>query len=339
MPPKKKVLFDDATEEAGDISIATRLTTNAKFAEKYESKKRKQDLARARELGFDPVANDAAAASSTDESEDDGAALTADLDARVRATIEMIRKKDPRVYDSKVAFFSEKDEAETDAPVPDNAEEASAPMPKKAKKAKKLTGKDVLREQLLDAVARGAEDAFEEDEEDVEDAAARRRRLAEESRPARAYDAEQEALRRAFLETVNQDAALVTKSADDDSGTGEDDGLLRARPKKEKKKSKKAAAAGEKEEGDESDEETREELKRHLQAKVGSPVCSLAKPPMARTELPAAGWQGHRRTRGRARRPRGVPLCLHAHAGVARRRGRGAHDGLGPCRGRRRSGR
>lgn len=286
MPPKKKVLFDDAAEAAGETSASTRLTTNAKFAEKYESKKRKQDLARARELGFDP-ANDAAADSSTDESEDDGAALTADLDARVRATIDMIRKKDPRVYDSKVAFFSEKDEAEpegTDAPVPDDAEESSAPMPKKAKKAKKLTGKDVLREQLLDAVARGAEDAFEQDEEDLEDAAARRRRLAEESRPARAYDAEQEALRRAFLETVNQDAALVTKSADDDSGAGGDDGLLRARPKK-KKKSKKAAAAGEREDGDESggDEVTREELKRHLLAKVGSPACSLAELPMART--------------------------------------------------------
>lgn len=257
----KQSLFEDEQEET---TAATRLAVNSKFAERYESKKRKQDLARARELGLDPATTEPAP-SSDEESEDDGAALTADLDAQVRQTIDLIRKKDPRVYDPAVTFFPESGTAKDDADEDDGAAK------KKSKKQKKVTGKDVLREQLLDAVARGAEDAFEEDDEDL--GAAAKRRGAADERPAKAYDAEQEALRRAFLETVSKDAALAAA----DEGAGDAEGLLQERPKKKEssKKGRKAAAAeaatdegGAGGGGEAPPLVSRDELKRHLLAKV-----------------------------------------------------------------------
>lgn len=264
--PQKQALFG---EDEPETTAATRLTTNTKFAERYEAQKRKQDLARARELGFDPTT--AGEASSSEESEDDGAALTADLDARVRATIDLIRKKDPRVYDPSVAFFP----ADADAPGEDEADgvaAATAAPEQKAsskKKERKKTGKDVLREQLLDAVARGAEDAFEEDDEVFVGGAAARRRAAEDSRPAKAYDAEQEALRRAFLESVIKDAALASGDEEEASAAAAAPdaagGLLKERPRKAGKKKKEEEAAEE----DEGELVSRDELKRHLLAKVG----------------------------------------------------------------------
>jgi hypothetical protein len=231
----KPALFDDAgpTDSIGGFSV------NSKFAERYESRKRKQELARARELGIDV----AAASSEESESEDDGAALTSELDKQVRATIELIRNKDPRVYDSSVAFFGEPVE-DADVPKPDGG-------PLKKKKKKKTAG-DVLREQLVDAAARGAEDAFDEDDEDAD--LTERRGM--DVRPAKAYDAQQEALRRAFIETVNSDAALAEGD------------LLEPRPKARKGGRKGAAAAAAEEEEEEGDEVTREELQRLLRSKA-----------------------------------------------------------------------
>ena len=254
-PSKKQSLFDDKQEP--ETSAATRLAVNPKFAERYEAQKRKQDLARARELGFDP-ATSGEIASSSDESEDDGEALTHELDAKVQATIDLIRKKDPRVYDPNTKFFAEK-EAVSSADIDTE--------PKKKKAAKKLTGKDVIREQLLDAVARGAEDAFEEDDEDA-GGAGRRRRGTDEDRPAKAYNAEQEALRRAFIETASKDAAIKVDSSD----VEESDGLLVARAKKKErtkaKKSSRSDEAGDAEPSVETESVSRDDLKRHLLAKV-----------------------------------------------------------------------
>lgn len=214
-PPKKSassLLGDD-----GDDAALGGFSVNKKFATRYEDRKRKQDLARAEELGL--LTGGADADESSDESEDDGDLLTAGLDKKILATIQAIRSKDPKVYDAKTTFFTEADDAASS--------DDEGDKPKKAKKEKKKTAKDVLREQLVEAAERGATDAFADDDElDV-----RRKRFVDDDveKDKKIYDDEQAQLRAAFLSSVK----------DSEAGDGKD----KAKDKTKRKEAAAAAAA------------------------------------------------------------------------------------------------
>jgi hypothetical protein len=238
-PAKTDLLGDEAVPTGG-------FKVNKAYAERFETRHRKQELQRAEEMGLLREGED----SSDDETEDEGDLLTADVDNQIFETIQAIRRKDPKVYKPDVAFF----EGEADSDGSEGSDTAAEKAPK-AVKAKKMTAKDVMREQLMAAAEAGRTDAFSDDDE-LE--ATRKRRFVEddEGKNRKIYDAEQAALRNAFLESVKDEGAAGRKqqkkgskagaasvptpaaaAADDAAAEGsasdsdDDDGLLKIRQK------------------------------------------------------------------------------------------------------------
>ena len=269
--PSRSIKEDDGA--VGKIKV------NQKFAERYEERKRKQELARAEELGLLPHGDDEEPDSEDLESEDEGEALTTNVDKKILATIAAIRRKDPRVYKPDAVFF-EAPADDDDASDGSDAERGSdgddgSEQKKKKKQPKKVTAKDVLRQQLMEAAERGETDAFASDDED-DGGAMSRKRLEDGDRNPKVYDSEQAELRKAFLESAAADSAL-----------DDDDDMLRV---KEKKKAKKEKGKGSKkvgsvdEYGDDEEEEAsvgsvdRDTLREFLRAKAApAPASSKGK--------------------------------------------------------------
>ncbi len=111
--PQNNILDDSDSEGGGGPGAGggggPSLSINRGFANAYEERKRKQELGKARDMGFlqggwgddDEEEED----ESTSESEDEGEALTPFMDVEIMRTIHMIRSKDPRVYDPNTKFY------------------------------------------------------------------------------------------------------------------------------------------------------------------------------------------------------------------------------------------
>lgn len=130
--------------------------------------------------------------SSDDEDEDDNAELATEaLDAEINATLNAIRSKDPRVYDSNVTFYSQNDDAQ-----PDTSKKQEKPM----------TLRDYHRENYLSGAA-----------------------LAEDNdapQPPKTYAQEQEELKNAVVKEMHAAADGEEASADEEDGD-EDNFLIR----------------------------------------------------------------------------------------------------------------
>ncbi|KAH7815441.1 putative krr family protein [Monocercomonoides exilis] len=74
---------------------------NEQYAQKYEERKRKEELSRAADMGIDLDSD------SESEEEDEGTDVDPALDAQIFDVIQRIRNKDPSVYDPKASFFNE----------------------------------------------------------------------------------------------------------------------------------------------------------------------------------------------------------------------------------------
>ena len=70
--------------------------------------------------------------------------LSTSLDIEIVKTINAIRKKDPKIYDTNVKFFDDNEEDDDD-----HEEDEDADNNSNKKSHKKQTYKDVLRSQLL----------------------------------------------------------------------------------------------------------------------------------------------------------------------------------------------
>ena len=236
MPRKKSSssLKEDLFGDVPDAVSAPSLTINKGFARSFEERKTRQELGRAREFGI--TANGAAGGGEESMSEDDtGEALDAAMDARISATIDAIRRRDPRVYVPEARFFEGEKKSDSDSDSnddDDNARAAASILPPtttsgfvKLPTTKTKTARDTLRQQLLSAAEEGKTDAFGDDDEDES-----RARAADAARAAnpRAYDEEQRALRRAFL-----DIKAEGKGGENDSDDDDDSGLLRVKPRDE----------------------------------------------------------------------------------------------------------
>eukprot|EP00948_MAST-09A_sp_MAST-9A-sp1_P000728 g728.t1 len=189
-----KNLFEDDEESKGDTLTGTRLKTNESFLSSWSSVERKKELNRAKSLGLLDGLGDEDDSSSDESEDEDGEQLTAALDMDIMRTIQKIRSKDPEVYDSKKTFFPGTDEHSDEEDVDDkNSQEVAG-----KKKKKKLTVGDLL--------VRNALQGFDDENDDDS------KRLIEPIKPVNHYDAEQLALKKAFLDSV-QDAELA---ADED---------------------------------------------------------------------------------------------------------------------------
>lgn len=181
-PPAKRAKFldDDDSDDDNGVALTDSFNINEDYAKRFEYNKKREEKQRLEEKyqnGFDDSDDD----DSTSEEEDDAAELaTADLDNEIFATLDAIKKKDPRVYDPNVTFYTPFD--------PDNADGAAQDGPKKEKP---MYLKDYHRKQLLEGNAAA-------DQEDGEDA------------PPRTYAQEQQDLKDNL---VNQ---MHAATADDD---------------------------------------------------------------------------------------------------------------------------
>ncbi|POM75792.1 Kri1 like protein [Phytophthora palmivora] len=113
------------------------LKVNQKFARAFEERKRKEELSALEKRGLDDDDDE-----SDSESEDeDGEELTRELDADISKTLKLIRKRDPAIYDSSIAFFK-KPESQSDS---DDGTDSK----KKEKGSTPLYYKDLVRQQVI----------------------------------------------------------------------------------------------------------------------------------------------------------------------------------------------
>jgi protein KRI1 len=132
---------------------------------------------------------------SESESEDEGELATAALDSEIMATINAIRSKDPRVYDTDAKFYTS---------IPQD--EPGPPKAKRANRDQAMNLQDYHRHQLLS----GAEAS--DDEQKPQDA-------------PMTYNQEQEHLKKTIVSEINAAAA----QDDEDDEQDEDDGFLTAK--------------------------------------------------------------------------------------------------------------
>ncbi|EFJ52328.1 hypothetical protein VOLCADRAFT_102989 [Volvox carteri f. nagariensis] len=141
-----------------------------------------------------------------------------EVEAKIFDTLLRIRKQDPSIYQKDVQFFEEvQEEAQED--------DALAGKPAAAKKAKPMYLKDMIAKQALEYGPGGNSSDDEDGGEGRQDG---------KKRHPKAYNPEQEALRKAFLEAaVRKMGELTDVSAEAEGGEGADEmgGVLRLRPK------------------------------------------------------------------------------------------------------------
>lgn len=121
-----KELLSDASDssssdsESGGADLDTSFKVNEEYAKRFEHNKKREELQkleeklgkqsrkRKRDDGRD-IASETESSSSEDE-DDEGELVTAALDTEIMATLNAIKSKDPRVYDTNVTFYTEGDE-------------------------------------------------------------------------------------------------------------------------------------------------------------------------------------------------------------------------------------
>ena len=207
---KKQNLLDDSSSEesssdsegegnqlsTSNNSSKDEVRINRKYATEYQSRKQKEELAKARMSGDYDDGDDG---SSSDESseDEDGELLTTDMDVSILKTINALRSKDKRIYDPSNRFFKE-EEGDNDS------EDENDDSGKQDKKHKPKRFKDVIREQILQDIEdeEKEENGKVDDSDDDGDGKVEKRRH-KEAMSKLEYDEEQKNLRSAFF---NEDA-------------------------------------------------------------------------------------------------------------------------------------
>ncbi|KAK5736532.1 Kinetochore protein Spc24 [Elasticomyces elasticus] len=201
-PAKRAKLLDAITDDTEEI--APSFTINADFAARFEHNKKREEKARLEEkYGSIPLPSKQDAEEedeeSSDESEDDDAELVdLEVDQEISATLEALRRKDPRIYDEGVKFYKDwEGGAQVDGEVEGGKKREEKPM----------FLHDYHRRNLLAGHAGGDEEEEEEGGEGVE-----------------TYQQEQDALKRSLVGSMHD--AVVPDSSGSDSDDDDEDGFL-----------------------------------------------------------------------------------------------------------------
>jgi protein KRI1 len=200
----RELLSDDGSgsEDGGAHLQENELKVNESFAKRFEYNKKREELQRLeeklgksskkRKRGGDDASDGLSSSDeSTSESEDEGELATAALDSEIMATINAIRSKDPRVYDTNAKFYT--------------GEETADSQPAKSKKEKPMHLQDYHRQNLLNGISANVE---------------------EDSTPL-TYNQEQDQLKRSIVGEIN--AAAAAESGDEANEDEEKDNFLVAR--------------------------------------------------------------------------------------------------------------
>uniref|UniRef100_M4BY72 Kri1-like C-terminal domain-containing protein n=1 Tax=Hyaloperonospora arabidopsidis (strain Emoy2) TaxID=559515 RepID=M4BY72_HYAAE len=197
---KSSKTSSQASEIPRSTSPEVSLHVNEKYAQAYEQRKRKEELSALERRGLYAQDNDAEESDSETEDED-GEELTQELDTDIRKTLKLIRKKDPVIYDSSIAFFKPQEDTEKD--VVDSTKHS-----KKASSAP-LHYKDLVRQQAI------AGDVSGSDEED-------------EMEGVQTYAEEQAEIKKDFLSSLRKEEH---KEGSEEEGDSLDGGLFTMRKK------------------------------------------------------------------------------------------------------------
>lgn len=199
---EKPSIFDDSDDDANG---GVELKVNSEYAKRFEHNKKREEQHRLEEKQkagkFNSKDDDESEDdSSDDETEDEeGFLATAELDAQLNATLEAIRKKDPRVYDSTATFYT---------PIDDTlAADPSAAA--KQKKEKPVTIQDYHRKRYLEG------DTGKDFDDEEENAGA--------GAPPKSYVQEQADLKKSIREEI-------AKHNEEDSSDDDDD-FIKAKSK------------------------------------------------------------------------------------------------------------
>ena len=199
-------LLESESSDDGMEGKKTNLTINKRYASKFEAEGRFKDLQRAKELSLnsDVDENSLEEQDESSESEDeDGDILDAHLELKIVDTINCLRRKDPKIYDSNTRFF-EPEERESGDENTNGKGKIINVVGKDGSKRK--TFKTVLREQLL-------RDGAGSDDEDTNVAL----RGNSQRKSNIAYDEEQRALRDHIIHDLHG-----TSDGDDNAESGSD---------------------------------------------------------------------------------------------------------------------
>ena len=205
---KTSWLSSDDEDEVTNGKDAPTITTNKKYAKKYEDQKRQLEVKelekKKRRYKQNNVDDDSSESSS--ESEDEAAELlTPSVEAGIFRTLQMIKERDPAIYDKSKNWYEE---------------DKNGSRPKKdaeKKKEKVMTYKDYMRQRIEKAAERGYASDGDDDEED---------KVPE----TKTYNEEQEDLRQAFISQANQSG-----------NENEDNDFLSVKKKSEEERAKEAA--------------------------------------------------------------------------------------------------
>ncbi|KAK5724933.1 Kinetochore protein Spc24 [Elasticomyces elasticus] len=193
-PAKRAKLLDAITDDAEEV--APSFTINADFAARFEHNKKREEKARLEEKYGSislPSKQDEEEEDekSSDESEDDDAELVdLEVDQEISATLEALRRKDPRIYDEGVKFYKDW--------------EGGAQVEGKVKEEKPMFLHDYHRRNLLAGHAGGEE---------------------EEGEGVETYQQEQDALKRSLVGSMHD--AVQPPSGSDSDNDEEDDFLVK----------------------------------------------------------------------------------------------------------------
>ncbi|KAH6654627.1 KRI1-like family-domain-containing protein [Truncatella angustata] len=180
---RKMTMFDESEDESDG---GAQLKVNNEYAARFEHNKKREERHRLEEKfgkgkPQDHQDHDDDEDDSDDETEDeDGYLATEELDAQLMATLEALRKKDPRIYDPEAKFY-------------DPVDGAPQPQPKE-KKEKPVTLRDYHRERIL-----AGDTGADEDQEHPQ-----------------TYGQEQDSLKKSILGEINSQIKGHHESEDDD---------------------------------------------------------------------------------------------------------------------------
>ncbi|KAG7401573.1 hypothetical protein PHYBOEH_000631 [Phytophthora boehmeriae] len=185
--------------QTANDSTDIELKVNRKFAQAFEERKRKEELAALEKRGVNFNEDDESDSESETEDED-GEELTKELDADINKTLRLIQKRDPAIYDSSIAFFKKPEEQDSDS---DN----EGAKKKDKKGSAPLYYKDLVRQQMIAGDVSGSEEEEDDDE------------------PVKTYAEEQAEIKKDFLKSL--------KEKDEEEEEDLDGGLFTVRKKSE----------------------------------------------------------------------------------------------------------
>jgi protein KRI1 len=199
-----------AVVKSGEHSEDVKLQVNQAFADKFAAVERLKDGMRLKSL---EEKYGSGSSSGTPSSSSDDGSIDEEVDNTLIKTLEMIKRKDPAVYDKSFKAFPDDSLGFGKSPAVDDGADSTEAATGKLKKSKSdkqsVTLKDYFRAKLLAASEKGHADLDEIDRGDADDADA----AAAAAAPA-SYHEEAAAAKKAFLSALDDDTGSAAPADD-----------------------------------------------------------------------------------------------------------------------------